>query len=348
MTMVDPFDEHGPSEHHSEPAPEGELPSDLFDDSAEPAEVPPGGGEHDTTDAPVEMYRGDAFSPESQPPDASPDEPKHPIFPVILGFAMLVALAIACFTNLEAAKETPPATTAPAPATASPTPETTPPAPSDSLADDVKAIKSELDGISGQVKELQAKIEGMPKAASHDVLEKLQAKVDELSKGDEAMSKKFDDLDGRVGSVDKSLAQVREEVGSLKGDVKKVSETAMASATTESRPDEAAKPADVNVEDQAVSQGADLYEAGKYKEANDTFRKATEAAPNDARVWYFAALSNGMATNQWQGETIRLVSKGVEREKAGTPDSAKIDQMFAKLPAKQKAWLEYYRKTAKK
>jgi TolA-binding protein len=336
--MVDEFDEHGPSGPHPDPAPPGDLPPDLFDDPAAPRPSPP-------------ATAGPAAPGSEFPPPTPSEEPRpgHPIFPVVLGFAMLAALAVAMVTNLNAAKEPPPAAATSTPATATAAAPSS--APADEAAGDVKAIKAQLDDLSAQLKDLQAKVEGMPKAASREDLEKVQAKVDELSKApapDEALPKKVAALDDRVGALDKTLAELRDEVGALRGEVKKAGEAAAPAAARPEPVAEAARPADVDVEGQALSQGAELYEAGKYKEASDAFRKVTEAAPDDARGWYFAALSNGMATNQWRGETERLVNKGVEREKAGTPESSKIDPLFAKLPAKQKTWLDYYRQFAKK
>jgi predicted Zn-dependent protease len=104
----------------------------------------------------------------------------------------------------------------------------------------------------------------------------------------------------------------------------------------------------VGVADAAMGQGVDLFKAGKYKEASDVFRKLTESNPDDARVWYYAALSRGSATKDWGGETTRLVEKGIEREKAGTPDSAKIDSVFTDLNAAFRPWLDAYRKMAKR
>ena len=96
-----------------------------------------------------------------------------------------------------------------------------------------------------------------------------------------------------------------------------------------------------------MDQGVGLFKAGKYKEASDAFQKLTESTPNDARVWYLAAFSRGSATNQWTGETTRLVEKAVELEKAGTPDGAKIDAAFTGLNPAFKPWLDTYRKMAK-
>ncbi|WP_406699346.1 hypothetical protein V5E97_10785 [Singulisphaera sp. Ch08] len=71
--------------------------------------------------------------------------------------------------------------------------------------------------------------------------------------------------------------------------------------------------------------------------------------PNDARVWYYAALSHGLATNQWKDETIQLFNKAVEREKAGTPDKAKIDASLIHVTEPSvKKWVDYFRRAAQR
>ena len=59
--------------------------------------------------------------------------------------------------------------------------------------------------------------------------------------------------------------------------------------------------------------------------------------------------ANGFATGQWDGgETERLVTRGIEREKAGSPPPAQIDAAFSILTrANGKDWLDFYRKRAK-
>ena len=65
-----------------------------------------------------------------------------------------------------------------------------------------------------------------------------------------------------------------------------------------------------------------LYQGPQvYKEASAAFAKLAQAKPNDARVLYFAALASGFSTNNWNsGDAASLAKKGVEREKAGTPE----------------------------
>jgi hypothetical protein len=93
-----------------------------------------------------------------------------------------------------------------------------------------------------------------------------------------------------------------------------------------------------------MSQAVDLFKKGKFLEAKDAFARLQAVVPDDPRVWYFSALSNGLATRDWKGETERLVNTGIAKEKAGMTDKAKIDAAFADLTDNTgKAWLSYYR-----
>ena len=163
-------------------------------------------------------------------------------------------------------------------------------------------------------------------------LDSLTQKVEAASKGEGfAPAPKVDAIDKKVGD----LAQA---VDALKAEL----------AGPEPGPDHRAaprpprRPADVNVEGQAMEQAVDLFKQGKYAEAKDAFARLQAAYPDDARVWYFSALANGLATRDWKGESERLVKVGVAKEKAGSPDKAKIDAAFAGLTADNgKDWLAY-------
>jgi hypothetical protein len=92
-------------------------------------------------------------------------------------------------------------------------------------------------------------------------------------------------------------------------------------------------------------QGIKLFKQNRYKEALGILNQLELTSPDDARVWYFAALSQGLATDQLTGLTERLVEKGIERERAGTPSTAVIESAISDLTIAQgRDWLAQYRR----
>jgi TolA-binding protein len=317
------------------PSPEGGLEVPHYDEPA-PIVSDETPTEHETHEA--------AFKHPHEAPHVENEVIHHPVFPLILAAAMAFTMILAWMINMHPG-EAPAATPAAASATTTPTTEAAgttareTPSPIASLRSDVDALKTEL-------KALQDKIEAMPRPAPPPDLAPINAKIEDLVKNNEPLTvlpKKLGDLDSRIAALDQSLAAQRDAIDALKGEVKKTSDPATSAGTSAT----ATKPEDVNVADSGINDAVDLFKAGKYKEASEAFKKLTETNPDDARVWYYAALSRGSATNQWTGETTKMVEKGMEREKAGSPESSKIDSLFAPMNPAFKPWLDAYRKTIK-
>ncbi len=93
--------------------------------------------------------------------------------------------------------------------------------------------------------------------------------------------------------------------------------------------------------------GVELFHEKSYDQASEVCAGLIKTQPDDARVWYYAVLSRGLATRDWKGETEWLVTQGVAREKAGKPDKPRIDAAFADLtPETGHDWLAFYRRRA--
>ena len=91
-----------------------------------------------------------------------------------------------------------------------------------------------------------------------------------------------------------------------------------------------------------------LFHEGHFSQSYEVLRRLQRERPNDARVWYFSALANGLASGKWDDKTKRLVEQGIERERAGTPGRAEIDEALAGLtPATGREWLAGQRRQAK-
>ena len=361
--MVDNADEPGTHEHGHEPPagshPAGDFPADFFDDDSETPDAEAG---HPTpAEAVIEAHaepdpsplppRAAAFEEAPIPAAALADAPlHHPAFPIVVGMILVGMLAVAIVINMKTPEAANAATAAtPAPSEA---PKTEPAA---DATDAIKALDAKVDGIGTEVKGLQARIEATPKTD----LKPIEDRISHVAKTTEAVAplpKQVGHLDERIGALDKAIGTLRDELGSLRKEVKKATEqAAAASAAAEAFKTAAPKvetttaPAPTNANVNAsndLDEGAKLFKAGKYKEADDYFRKLTDAKPDDARLWYYAALSHGSATNQWTGETERLVKQGIEREKAGTPALDKINSAFSGVAPTLKPWLEGWRKFA--
>ena len=95
----------------------------------------------------------------------------------------------------------------------------------------------------------------------------------------------------------------------------------------------------------ALAEGMSLFKKGAYSQAQAVFHGLRQTRPQDARVWYFSALANGLSTGRWEGEARSFVVQGADRERAGLPATSVIDSAFADLsPAAGKEWLAAYRK----
>jgi hypothetical protein len=208
-------------------------------------------------------------------------------------------------------------------------------------------------------------------------LHTLQVQVTELTKElDETanLPAEFRDLERRLSAVEQKVKSLRDHAASDSGasDEKSSGETTSSDAKRSTPTDEPTaavdapkKPAvapssddsandaseesepgeaDVNDNDATTDLGVELFQEGRYAQAREVFRRLQRVRPHDARVWYYSALSNGMVTNVWDGETKRLFEKAIDRERAGMPASERINATFEKLkPAKAKQELSRYR-----
>ena len=211
-----------------------------------------------------------------------------------------------------------------------------------SLAERVDQLKAAQDRMSQSMANqpsIQPEID-----KQNDRIDQVARKVDELPTRFDSIEQKmqtiakFEPADARIESLNKRIDDLAREANARTDESKPVATNTATPADTKPA------PTDVNVEGEAMEQAADLFEARKYAEARDAFVKLQTVYPDDARVWYYSALANGFATGEWRGETERMVNVGLVKEKAGRPDSAKVDAVFANLTsATGKDWLAGYR-----
>ena len=275
-----------------------------------------------------------AYTPAEEP------SPGTPIFPVMLGLMMLGGLALAIFVST--LKDEPTAAAATAAVTPAAPATTAAPAVDDKLA-------GRIDGLDDQLKALQAKIDAQSKSKSEPPpdLKPIQSKLADLGKSVASVNGVADKvgqfesrlaaLDGAVKSANDKVAALADEVKNVVADSKKTATPPAAVAV------EPTKPADSGA---ALGDAATLDKAAKYKEADEARKKLVAANPKDARVYYYAALTHGLTTSDWQGEALKIAAKGAELEKSGVSKAADIDAAFTGLPDNLKPWLAFYRKAA--
>jgi TolA-binding protein len=265
----------------------------------------------------------------------------HSLFPAVLAVAFVAAVIGSWIVEKSAASAPAPAA---APATPAPAADATTPAATPTPTPAALATTDEVKGLKGEVDALAKKLDSMPKPDVSAEIKPIQEKLDAVSKSVEGVTdlpKTIDTLKAKLADDDKAMASLKDEIAALKAELASAKE-AMKAAPAAATP-EAAKPAVVDAA--AMTPALDLFKAGKYADALAAF-KALPAT--DARVLYFTALSNGLASNDWKGDTEQIALKGVDREKAGSPPKADIDAAVAGLtPAQGKAWLDFFRAKAK-
>jgi hypothetical protein len=181
-------------------------------------------------------------------------------------------------------------------------------------------------------------------------LEDLRGKVEALDSRINPLPSKLEDESRKITTIMADIDGVRKQVTALqtelatnlKAEKPTVKSDAMLAETSHERSREIEPP-----RNELLQPGIEFFRQKKYGQASEAFDGLTRTKPDDARVWYFAALSRGLATRDWKGQTEKLVTEGVEREKAGTPQKSQIDSAFADLTTETgKDWLAFFRRRA--
>ena len=216
-----------------------------------------------------------------------------------------------------------------------------------------------LNDLSGKLDELQSRVDRLPKAISAQDLEPLKerlALVDDVSKKVDALGLRVNSLPGKVDQDSRKITTLTADLEGMRNEVASLRNNIHTSASAEEPSDKGEEPRtaipsepprEIPPPVRLLQAGVDYFQKKHYAKASEIFARLSKARPDDARVWYYAALSRGLATRDWKGETERLVTQGVDREKAGKPSKSQIDAAFADLtPETGKDWLAFYRRRA--
>jgi TolA-binding protein len=224
---------------------------------------------------------------------------------------------------------------------------------------DAKASKSAVDALTSRIGEVQlelgtlgrelARLEDRLNARTNAPpappdLAPLRTRIDDLVEKSQRLSPlpaTFESLRQRVDALDKGLNALRTEVAAVPKQLDASLNALKDAMVSRSAPDQVS-PADI-----ARDLGAALFREGKYPAAREVFLTLVQNYPNDARLWYFAALANGLTSGDWTGESEGMVRRGLACEQKGTPKRSDIDAQFSTLTKEQgKDWLEEWRKRA--
>jgi TolA-binding protein len=224
---------------------------------------------------------------------------------------------------------------------------------------DAKASKSAVDALTSRIGEVQlelgtlgrelARLEDRLNARTNAPpappdLAPLRTRIDDLVEESQRLSPlpaTFESLRQRVDALDKGLNALRTEVAAVPKQLDASLNALKDAMVSRSAPDQVS-PADI-----ARDLGAALFREGKYPAAREVFLTLVQNYPNDARLWYFAALANGLTSGDWTGESEGMVRRGLACEQRGRPKRSDIDAQFSTLTKEQgKDWLEEWRKRA--
>jgi hypothetical protein len=208
-------------------------------------------------------------------------------------------------------------------------------------AADSNTLKKQIIDLMHRVDALAERIDRMaqPKDQTPPVLHTLQLKVADLSK----------EL-GQVASVPAQVRHLNSRFDVVAQDLKTLRsqmEVIQGGQTSGSKSDLTETPAPrpetkdgIEKQSPTMQLGISLLEHGQYVQAREMFLRLELSIPKDARVWYLAALAEGLTSGRWDGEAQRLAEKGIERERAGTPSTAQIDAALATTtPIRGQKWL---------
>jgi hypothetical protein len=230
---------------------------------------------------------------------------------------------------------------------------------------DAKASKSAVDALTSRIGEVQSEVGtlGRELARLEDRLNArtnanappappdlapLRTRIDSLVQESQKLSPlpaTFESLRQRVDALDKGVKALRTEVAAVPKQLDaslNALKDAIGSRSAPAPARDQVSPADI-----ARDLGAGLFREGKYPAAREVFLTLVQNDPNDARLWYFAALANGLTSGDWTGESENMVRRGLACEQSGSPKRSDIDAKFSALTKEQgRDWLEAWRKRA--
>src|SRR5262249_4763867 len=149
----------------------------------------------------------------------------------------------------------------------------------------------------------------IPKPTPPPDLSDLQVQVADLAKSAQEippLRQTVRDVEGRLLEISQSVRKLGDQFESFRARNDTIRTTSARNALglpTERAADLDVKPSpDKLASPVELGAGAILFQKRQYREALAAFTKLEKSAPNDARVWYYAALAHGFAANDWSSD----------------------------------------------
>lgn len=210
-------------------------------------------------------------------------------------------------------------------------------------SDDADTLKKEIKHLSDRVDQMSKRLDQVtvPEDKTPPVLHTLQVQLTDLAREVDQVAR----IPAELRQIERRLAALQEQMKIVRAQVATSDESSgMGLGAAAGLPPSTAAAGDDPTLDLAIG----LFQAGQYAQARQVLWRLGREYPKDARVWYFSALANGLASGVWEGETEALVEKGVECERSGTPSKAEIDTALAVLtPSTGQEWLARHRRDAR-
>lgn len=210
-------------------------------------------------------------------------------------------------------------------------------------ADDAETLKKQLKHLDDRIDRLGQRIDRVtrPEDQTPPVLHTLQVQMNDLAR-------EIDELAGlpaHLHRLDRQIASLEEQFKTLRSQQATTDESSEVGLGAAAAGPSSPSAADGN--DPTLELAIGLFQEAQYSQARQVLRRLQREHPKDARVWYFSALANALASGDWKGETEMLVEKGVQCERSGTSSKAEIDAAVSVLtPSTGGEWLARHRRDA--
>jgi hypothetical protein len=207
-------------------------------------------------------------------------------------------------------------------------------------------LRTQVAGLSttvGELGELRGQVERL--SATAGALAPLSRDVHKLDEDVLRLSGTLPTMNAEIAALRKKTDKLAAAAAPAPARERETDRAVMVAAATGAGAAEA--PPALNDLEARLQSGVKLLKQSRFRDALGVFNRLELTHPDDARVWYYAALCLGFSTGQWTGGTQQLVEKGIERERAGTPSASVLDATFGDLPPTLgRDWLGEYRRRA--